>query len=73
MAMCMGLEENDEIQVVFCKIGDKTGKLFKVDEEDIPFGSKDQIVETLPTPNLILKGQRMFYSFKKSVDVFEKA
>lgn len=70
--MCTGLEEEDEIQVVFCKIGDKTGKLFKVDEQDVSFISEDQIIQALPTPNLILKGQRMFYSFKKSVNVFEK-
>ncbi|KAF9424321.1 hypothetical protein HW555_000460 [Spodoptera exigua] len=63
VATCTGLEEDDEIQVVFCKIGDKTGKLFKVDEQ----------VQTLPTPNIILKGLRVFYSFKKPVNVFEKA
>lgn len=73
MAMCTGLEEDGEIQVVFCKIGDETGKLFKVDEQDISFISEDQIVQTLPMPNIILKKQRMFYSFKKSVNVFEKA
>lgn len=71
--MCTGLEEDDEIRVVFCKIADKIGKLFKVDEHDISFISEDQVVQTLPMPNLILKGQRMFYSFKKSVNVFEKA
>ncbi len=70
--MCTGSEE-DEIQVVFCKVRDQAGKLFKIDEEDISFISQDQIVQTLPTPNLMLKGQKMFYSFKKSVDVFEKA
>lgn len=73
VAMCTGLEEDDEIQVVFCKIADKTGKLFKVDEKDISFISESQVVQTLPTPNIVLKGQRMFYSFKKSVNVFEKA
>ncbi|GBP69399.1 hypothetical protein EVAR_54818_1 [Eumeta japonica] len=73
VAMCTGLEEDDEIQVVFCKIGDKTGKLFKVDEQDISFITEDQIVQTLPTPNIILKGLRVFYSFKKPVNVFEKA
>ncbi|GBP27700.1 hypothetical protein EVAR_82747_1 [Eumeta japonica] len=59
VAMCTGLEEDDEIQVVFCKIGDKTGKLFKVDEQDISFITEDQIVQTLPTPNIILKGLRV--------------
>uniref|UniRef100_A0A6P7H0A5 Uncharacterized protein LOC114344525 n=1 Tax=Diabrotica virgifera virgifera TaxID=50390 RepID=A0A6P7H0A5_DIAVI len=73
VAMCTGLEEDDEMQVVFCKIGDKTGKVFKVEENDISFISEDQIVQTLPMPTLILKGQRMFYSFKESVNVFEKA
>ncbi|XP_072946039.1 uncharacterized protein [Epargyreus clarus] len=73
VAMCTGLEEDDEIQVVFCKIGDNSGKLFKVEENDISFISEDQIVQALPIPNLILKGQRMFYCFKESVNVFERA
>lgn len=35
--MCTGLEEDDGIKVVFWKIGDKTGKLYKVDEQDFSF------------------------------------
>ncbi|KAL3279524.1 hypothetical protein HHI36_017033 [Cryptolaemus montrouzieri] len=68
VAMCTGSEEDGEIQVVVCKIVDKTGKLFKVDEQDISFISEDQVVQTLPMSNLVLIRQRMFYSFKMSVN-----
>jgi len=62
--MCTGLEEDGKIQVVFCKLEGKTGKLYKADEQHISFISESQIIHTLPTPKLILKGKRMFYSIK---------
>lgn len=70
--MCTNLGE-DEIHLVFCKIGDKIENLFKVDEQEVLFVSYNRIVEMLKTPNLILEGQRMFYSFNKAVDFFEQA
>lgn len=73
VAMCTGVEEDDEIQVVFCKMGDNTGKLFNVDESDMSFITLDQIIDELPIPNLKMKGQRMFYAFQNSVDVSERA
>ncbi|KAF5291290.1 hypothetical protein FQA39_LY03441 [Lamprigera yunnana] len=52
VAMCTGVEEYDEVQVVFCKICDETGKNFKINDHDISFITWEQIIEELP-PYLI--------------------
>lgn len=72
VAMCTGVEEDDEIKVIFCKICDNTGKNFKIDDNDIAFIQWDQIKENLPIPNIEMRGQRMFYSFHDSINVFEQ-
>lgn len=68
--MYAGLEKDEEIQVVLSEIGDKTGNFYEVDEQYI--SSSRSGCHVLSTPNGILKGQRGFYYFKKSVDVYEK-
>lgn len=37
VAVCTGVEEDDKIQIIFCKICDKTWKNFKIDDNDIAF------------------------------------
>lgn len=73
--MYTGVEEEDEVQVIFCKVCDDSEKNFKIDEHDISFISQKQIIRQLPAPNLKMKGQRIFYLlvFNKSIDVFEQA
>lgn len=70
--MCTGVEESNEVQVVFCKICDETGKNFKINDDDISFITWDQVIKELPAPDLKMKGQRIFYAFNESVDVFER-
>lgn len=73
IAMCTGVEDEDKVQVVFCKICDDSGKNFRIHENDISFISWEQIIRELTAPNLKMKGQRIFYSFNESIDVFEQA
>lgn len=72
VAMCTGVEEDDELQVKFCKIFDETGKKFRINDEDISFITWDQVLKKLPAPNLKMRGQRIFYSFNEYIDVFER-
>ncbi|VVC87033.1 unnamed protein product [Leptidea sinapis] len=70
VAMCT---ENDEVEVLFCKICDETGKNFRINKDDISFITWDQIKNELPTPNLKLRGQRILYAFTETVDRNEKS
>lgn len=73
VAMCTGVKEDDEVEVIFCKVSENTGKSFRIDDNDICFVTCDQIIKNLPAPNLNMKGQRIFYTFDKSINVFEQA
>lgn len=70
--MCTGVEEDDEPQVIFCKICDETEKKFRINDEDISFITWDQVLKKLPSPNLKIRGQRIFYTFNESIDVFKR-
>lgn len=37
IAMCTGVEEDDKLEVIFCKICDETGKKFRINADDISF------------------------------------
>lgn len=64
--------EEGEIQVTFLKISNECGTLFKIDEQDVSDVKWEEILNVLPVPNIIMKGNRVFYKFPKAVDVFEK-
>ncbi|CAB3228673.1 unnamed protein product [Arctia plantaginis] len=72
VAMCTGVEEDDELEVIFCKICDDTGKKFRINDDDISFIAWDQVLKKLPSPNLKMRGQRIFYTFNESIGVFER-
>ncbi|CAG9577518.1 unnamed protein product [Danaus chrysippus] len=65
-------DEDGELTVTFLKICDNKGYTFRIDENDMFDVGFDQILEKLPVPNVTVKGSRLFYSFRKSVHVFEK-
>ncbi|GBP23582.1 hypothetical protein EVAR_80198_1 [Eumeta japonica] len=62
-------EEDGEIRVTFC---DNKGQLFRYDADDVSDITMDQVVQKLSNPNIVLKGNRIFYKFDLPVDVFEK-
>lgn len=49
VAMCTGVEEDDELEVIFSKICDETGKKFRINDDDISFITWDQLLKKLPT------------------------
>lgn len=66
-------EEDGEIRVTFLKLCDNKGQIFRFDQDDVADITMDQVVQKLPHPNIYyLKGNRIFYKFDTSVDVFEK-
>ncbi|CAB3249218.1 unnamed protein product [Arctia plantaginis] len=60
IAMCTGVEEDDELKVIFCKICDETGKKFRINDDNISFITWDQVLKKLPSPNLKMRGQAYF-------------
>lgn len=71
-AICSSVDDEEgELRVTF-KICDQNGTLFKLDERDVSDVPMDQIIKRLPLPNLIKKGNRVFYQFKENIDVFER-
>ncbi|KAL3283991.1 hypothetical protein HHI36_018161 [Cryptolaemus montrouzieri] len=65
-------EEEGDVRVTFLKISNEDGTLFRIDENDMSDVKWEQILTILPVPNIHMKGNRVFYKFPKSVDVFEK-
>lgn len=77
-AVCQSDVDNDgEVTVAFLKIiSDKSNRneqVFRLDEQDKSCIEYDQIVKVLPQPNLVLKGNRVYYKFPEIVDIFESA
>ncbi|KAF5278586.1 hypothetical protein FQA39_LY00628 [Lamprigera yunnana] len=71
-AICSSVDDEDgELRVTFLKICNQTGTLFKLNERGVSDVPVDQIIKKLPVPNLITKGNRVFYQFKENIDVFE--
>lgn len=66
-------EEGEEIiepEVVFLKSVTKDRKTFMLNENDVSVVAPNQIVATLPPPNLIQQGSRSFYKFKRPIDTY---
>ncbi|CAK1603193.1 unnamed protein product [Parnassius mnemosyne] len=58
-------DEEDEVKLMSLKVTNNNAFLFKADEEDISYVSFDDILEILPNPSLIIKGNRVYYKFPK--------
>lgn len=65
-------EEEGEIRVTFLKISNEDGTLFRINDNDMSDVKWEQILSILPVPNILMKGNRVFYKFPKPIDVFEK-
>ncbi|CAH2014479.1 unnamed protein product, partial [Acanthoscelides obtectus] len=65
-------EEENDLRVTFLKVCDDKVQTFKIDESDISDVSFDHVVQKLESPDLILKGNRIFYKFESLVNVYER-
>lgn len=61
------IDSEREVNVMFFKQYGQDLSLFYPDETDISYISADQIVGTLPTPEVLSKGQRVVYKFSAPV------
>ncbi|KAG5864426.1 hypothetical protein JTB14_019601 [Gonioctena quinquepunctata] len=71
-AICSSVDDEGELRVTFLKICKQNGTLFQLNEKDVADVPMEQVVEKLPVPNIITKGNRVFYQFREQIDVFEK-
>ncbi|GBN04147.1 hypothetical protein AVEN_119015-1 [Araneus ventricosus] len=62
-----------EVKVSYFRATDGNCQLFRFMEEDISYVDLHQIISVLPNPDIVIKGNRVFYHFSYSIDVFEKA
>lgn len=66
-------KDDGEVKVLFLKVCGEAGSLFRVDENDISYVEFEKILGILPPPSLVIKGDRVYYKFTSSIDVYEKA
>lgn len=66
------LEDDGEVRVMFLKLYDDSRMLYKIDDKDIAYINYDQIKKILPGPEMVQRGNRLFYKFPYSIDTFEK-
>ncbi|KAG5881807.1 hypothetical protein JTB14_004106 [Gonioctena quinquepunctata] len=72
-AICCSVDDEEgELRVTFLKICKRNGTLFQLNEKDVADVPMEQVVKKLPVPNIITKGNRVFYQFREQIDVFEK-
>lgn len=58
--------EKDEVEVMFLKPCQTEKSLLSVNEKDVFFVSKHQILAVLPPAKMFLNGNRVFYKFKNN-------
>lgn len=71
-AICQtNVDENEDVKVCFFKRSGikKESQIFILNDEDSSFINLQQITEILPTPNIILQGNRLFYKFSNNINV----
>nr|CAH7750639.1 unnamed protein product [Callosobruchus chinensis] len=74
VAVCTSNMEDGEVQVSFLRVcSGENICLFKLESDDSSYIKHDQILEILPEPSLVLKGNRIYYKFKSRINVFESA
>lgn len=56
---------------MFLKVANENATTFSPDEKDVSYITSNQVQEVLEAPLFTTKCNRIFYEFKKSIDVFE--
>ncbi|KAG5871205.1 hypothetical protein JTB14_019301 [Gonioctena quinquepunctata] len=65
------LHEENEIEVMSMKVSNTEKDVFRVDESDVSLVEMSAIIGKLPSPEILVIGDRVKYQFPKPVDVFE--
>ncbi|KAG5877167.1 hypothetical protein JTB14_014488 [Gonioctena quinquepunctata] len=65
------LHKENEIEVMSMKVSNTEKDVFRVDESDVSQVEMSAIIGKLPSPEILVVGDRVKYQFPKPVDVFE--
>ncbi|KAG5875259.1 hypothetical protein JTB14_021247 [Gonioctena quinquepunctata] len=65
------LHKENEIEVMSMKVSNTEKDVFRVDESDVSLVEMSAIIGKLPSPEILVVGDRVKYQFPKPVDVFE--
>lgn len=72
-AICQSdVDCNSDVKVMCLKRVLQNNRLFTMDENDVTFVNVKQILSVLSYPEIEMNGNRIYYKFKKPVDVKEK-
>lgn len=66
------VDEEGDVLVMFLKMVDDSGRLFKLVENDVSDVHFDDLIKVLPAPSVIKKGKRQYFQFEEPLSVFEK-
>lgn len=73
VAVCQSdVEDDGDVKIMCLKLSGESGNRFRVDEKDVSYVNFDQILYILPTPSLVMQGNRVTYNFNIKVDIYEK-
>ncbi|KAG5876654.1 hypothetical protein JTB14_029386 [Gonioctena quinquepunctata] len=65
------LHKENEIKVMSMKVSNSEKDVFRVDESDVSLVEMSATIGKLPSPEILVIGDRVKYQFSKPVDVFE--
>ncbi|KAJ8882778.1 hypothetical protein PR048_014592 [Dryococelus australis] len=72
-ALCQSsVDEYGEIKVVFLNVASKNDHVFLIDDSDISYINKEKIVNVVPQPSLVVKGNLLYNEFPSFVEVCER-
>lgn len=71
VAICQSSVDSFGDVEVMCLKSVQDSRVFKTNESDVTFINFSQILEVLPLPEMKMKGNRFYYSFKKIVNIKE--
>jgi hypothetical protein len=66
VAICQSIVDKQEFEVMFMKPCAKDKNLFIPNEDDTSVVHTNQVLRILPHPSIVMKGNRIFYRFKKT-------
>ena len=66
------VDQDDDVQIMVLQSCGSDNILFKPVNNDVSFVKYSKIRAKLPTPNIKMKGDRVYYEFNTKIDVSEK-
>lgn len=61
------IDDDSDVNVMYLKAVASDPTMFYADENDISYISSFEILGTTPTPDIVVKGERLFYKFDNPI------